>query len=101
MQVFRPGMQTLMPLSFNASLTQSTSLPRSASTRSAFGALRGACGGSPVVADWPGRDTQADRAALSIRNSVAFLVHTAFRVADQTITLIFGQPFTRRPEAVR
>jgi MFS superfamily sulfate permease-like transporter len=38
---FRPGMQVLVPLSFNASLNQSASWPRSAISRSVAGRLPG------------------------------------------------------------
>jgi hypothetical protein len=34
---FRPGMQGFLPLSFNASLNQSASLPRPVSSHFAFG----------------------------------------------------------------
>jgi hypothetical protein len=54
-------MQTFIPLSFNASRSQSASYPRSPKSQSAFGRLLSSAG---VVAHLSGRHEKPDRAAL-------------------------------------
>ena len=67
---FRPGMHTFIPLSFNASRSQSASQPLSAGSQSAFGRLPEPAPPCGVVAYRTGGDEEPDRPPLRIGDRV-------------------------------
>ena len=86
-----------MPFCSSASLHQSASYPRSASLHLALGKSSSKAA-APTIADLPGRDEEAQRAAAGIGDGVQFRVHAAFGPPDQTPETPF---FTPRLEAGR
>ena len=55
-------------------------------------------GSTDVIADLTGRNEEADRATIRIRDGMKLGVHAAFRASNQAARTPF---FTRRLEAVR
>ena len=86
---FRPGMQGVIPVGIIATVGQQPF---------GLGKFIKQGGSTGVIADLTGRNEEADRATIRIRDGMKLGVHAAFRASNQAARAPF---FTRKLEAVR